>query len=258
MFTLKSLCREDHGHHEHESYYGDRDTESILKMVEDLLKSIKKEDHKLALDGKTDNVASSIKKAPVSGGCRIVGYVRAKKVPGEIIISAHSGAHSFDASQMNMSHYVSHLSFGKMISERLLTDMKRLMPYLGLSHDRLNNKWLVNEGQFAANVTIEHYLQIVKTEVVSRRFGQEHSVIEEYEYTAHSSVAHGYYYPVAKFRFDLSPMQVLISENPKSFSHFITNVCAIIGGVFTVAGILDSIFQNTFRQVKKIELGKNI
>ncbi|CAN6889641.1 unnamed protein product [Brassica oleracea] len=55
---------------------------------------------------------------------------------------------------MNMSHYVSHLSFGKMISERLLTDMKRLMPYLGLSHDRLNNKWLVNEGQFAANVTV--------------------------------------------------------------------------------------------------------
>lgn len=32
--------------------------------------------------------------------------------------------------------------------------------------------------------------------------------------------------------------QVLISENPKSFSHFITNVCAIIGGVFTVYSIL--------------------
>lgn len=31
-----------------------------------------------------------------------------------------------------------------------------------------------------------------------------------------------------------SIFQVLISENPKSFSHFITNVCAIIGGVFTV------------------------
>ena len=28
--------------------------------------------------------------------------------------------------------------------------------------------------------------------------------------------------------------QVLITENQKSFSHFITNVCAIIGGVFTV------------------------
>eukprot|EP00494_Astrolonche_serrata_P000644 UN00649 len=53
-------------------------------------------------------------------------------------------------------------------------------------------------------------------------------------------------------------MQVLVTELPKSFSHFITNVCAIIGGVFTVAGILDSILHNTLRLVKKVELGKDI
>ncbi|CAH8301869.1 unnamed protein product [Eruca vesicaria subsp. sativa] len=241
----------DEGHQEHDSYHGNRDTDSLLKMVEELLRPIKK------FDGTTNHWASRIRKAPASGGCRIEGYVRAKKVPGELVISAVSGAHSFDASRMNMTHYVDHLSFGRLISDRLLTDMRRLLPYLGQSHDRLNGKWFVNEGKFAANVTIEHYLQVVKTEVVSRRFGQEHSVIEEYEYTAHSSVAHGYYYPVAKFHFDLSPMQVMISENPKSFSHFITNVCAIIGGVFTVAGILDSIFQSTYGMMKKVELGKN-
>lgn len=49
-------------------------------MVEELLKPIKKEDQKLALDGKSDNAVSTIKKAPVSGGCRVEGYVRAKKV----------------------------------------------------------------------------------------------------------------------------------------------------------------------------------
>ncbi|EOA40266.1 hypothetical protein CARUB_v10008994mg [Capsella rubella] len=258
IFRKGSDLRDDHGHHDHESYYGDRDTDSLVKMVEELLKPIKKEDHKLALDGKSENAASTVKKAPVSGGCRIEGYVRAKKVPGELVISAHSGAHSFDASQMNMSHIVTHLTFGTMVSERLWTDMKRLLPYLGQSHDRLNGKSFINQRQLDANVTIEHYLQIVKTEVISRRFGREHSLIEEYEYTAHSNVAHSYHYPEAKFHFELSPMQVLISENPKSFSHFITNVCAIIGGVFTVAGILDSIFQNTVRLVKKIELGKNI
>lgn len=57
-------------------------------------------------------------------------------------------------------------------------------------------------------IQIEHYLQIVKTEVISRRSGKEHSLIEEYEYTAHSSVAHSYHYPEAKFHFELSPMQV--------------------------------------------------
>lgn len=76
------------------------------------------------------------------------------QVPGNLVISAHSGAHSFDSSQMNMSHVVSHLSFGRMISPRLLTDMKRLLPYLGLSHDRLDGKAFINQHEFGANVTV--------------------------------------------------------------------------------------------------------
>uniref|UniRef100_A0A0D3BCF4 Endoplasmic reticulum vesicle transporter C-terminal domain-containing protein n=2 Tax=Brassica oleracea var. oleracea TaxID=109376 RepID=A0A0D3BCF4_BRAOL len=159
---------------------------------------------------------------------------------------------------MNMSHVVTHLSFGRMIDPRLLTDMKRSLPYLGQSHDRLDEKAFINQHEFGANVTIEHYLQIVKTEVITRRYGQEHSLIEEHEYTAHSSITQTYYLPVAKFHFELSPMQILITENPKSLSHFITNLCAIIGGVFTVAGIIDSIFHNTIRLIKKVELGENI
>lgn len=56
---------------------------------------------------------------------------------------------------------------------------------------------------------IEHYLQIVKTEVVTRRYSQEHKLVEEYEYTAHSSLVQSLHIPVAKFHFELSPMQVL-------------------------------------------------
>ncbi|KAF8103942.1 hypothetical protein N665_0182s0049 [Sinapis alba] len=257
IFRKGSDLKEDHGHHEHESYYGDRDTESIVKMVDELVAPIHPVTHTLDMDGISNETFKHLKKAPVTGGCRIEGYVRVKKVPGNLVISAHSGAHSFDSSKMNMSHVVTHLSFGRMISPRLLTDMKRLLPYLGLSHDKLDEKAFINQHEFGANVTIEHYLQVVKTEVTTTRTGQEHSLIEEYEYTAHSSIAQTYYLPVAKFHYELSPMQIMITENPKSFSHFITNLCAIIGGVFTVAGILDSIFHNTLRLVKKVELGKN-
>lgn len=42
-----------------------------------------------------------------------------------------------------------------------------------------------------------------------------------------------------------------------SFGHFATNVCAIIGGLFTVAGIIDSILNSSLHAIKKkIELGK--
>lgn len=54
---------------------------------------------------------------------------------------------------------------------------------------------------------MEHYLQIVKTEVVTRK---NYKLVEEYEYTAHSSVAHNLQIPVAKFHLELSPMQVSV------------------------------------------------
>jgi len=47
------------------------------------------------------------------------------------------------------------------------------------------------------------------------------------------------------------------TESRKSFAHFLTSVCAIIGGVFTVAGILDSFIYHSMRSLKKkVELGK--
>ncbi|KAH1108783.1 hypothetical protein J1N35_012551 [Gossypium stocksii] len=53
---------------------------------------------------------------------------------------------------------------------------------------------------------IEHYVQVVKTEVVTLKSSHESSLIEQYEYTAHSSLAQSVNMPVAKFHLELSPM----------------------------------------------------
>ena len=54
--------------------------------MEELLRPIKK------FDGTTNHAASRIRKAPVSGGCRIEGYVRAKKVRVyNVLISSSNG-----------------------------------------------------------------------------------------------------------------------------------------------------------------------
>lgn len=253
IFRKGSDVRDENGHHEHESYYGDRDTDTLVKTMEELVAPIAVESH-LALEGKSGKTEENAKRpAPSEAGCRIEGFVRVKKVPGNLVISARSGSHSFDASLMNMSHVISAFSFGKKINPRVMSDIKRILPYIGVSHDKLNGQAYLTDPEDRANVTVEHYLQVVKTEVMR----SSHQLIEDYEYTAHSSLMHALSIPVVKFHFELSPMQVLITENSKSFSHFITNVCAIIGGVFTVAGILDSILHNTLRLVKKVELGKN-
>lgn len=57
--------------------------------------------------------------------------------------------------------------------------------------------------------------------------------------------------------YDLSPMMVQLTEHRRSLTHFLTGVCAIVGGVFTVAGMLDGMLYHSTRALKKkIDLGK--
>ena len=57
--------------------------------------------------------------------------------------------------------------------------------------------------------------------------------------------------------YDLSPMLVQMTEHRRSLTHFLTGVCAIVGGVFTVAGMLDGMLYHSTRALKKkIDLGK--
>jgi len=62
---------------------------------------------------------------------------------------------------------------------------------------------------------------------------------------------------VSIFFYEMSPIRVVVHESRKSFFHFITQLCAIIGGVFTVSGMIDStVFHGTKYIKKKMELGK--
>lgn len=51
-------------------------------------------------------------------------------------------------------------------------------------------------------------------------------------------------------------MQIVVTEQGKKWYHFMTTLCAIIGGVFTVAGIVDGMAHTGYRLAKKMELGK--
>ncbi len=51
--------------------------------------------------------------------------------------------------------------------------------------------------------------------------------------------------------------QVHIAETKSSFLHFVTSVCAIVGGVFTVSGIVDAcVYRGQQLIRKKMELGQ--
>jgi hypothetical protein len=59
--------------------------------------------------------------------------------------------------------------------------------------------------------------------------------------------------PGAFFNYDISPMKVINREaRPKSFSGFLTGVCAIIGGTLTVAAAIDRGLYEGALRVKKL------
>uniref|UniRef100_A0A672RCU4 Endoplasmic reticulum-Golgi intermediate compartment protein n=1 Tax=Sinocyclocheilus grahami TaxID=75366 RepID=A0A672RCU4_SINGR len=83
----------------------------------------------------------------------------------------------------------------------------------------------------------------------------------QFSVTRHEKVANGLIgdqgLPGVFVLYELSPMMVKFTEKQRSFTHFLTGVCAIIGGVFTVAGLIDSLIYHSARAIqKKIELGK--
>jgi hypothetical protein len=57
--------------------------------------------------------------------------------------------------------------------------------------------------------------------------------------------------PEGRFSYDLSPMAVVIKKKGKRWYEFITSICALIGGTFTVVGLLSS-FLNVIFKAKKI------
>lgn len=80
---------------------------------------------------------------------------------------------------------------------------------------------------------------------------------DAYEYTVQSHSYDTEDHAAVKFTYKMSPIQITVTEKTKPFYHFITAVCAVVGGVFTVAGIIDSMAYTTARTFKKkVDLGK--
>ena len=58
------------------------------------------------------------------------------------------------------------------------------------------------------------------------------------EYVSHTKPGDGVV-PAVFFVYDLSPIAITIDEVPFKFGHYLTRVCAVVGGVFAVTRMVD-------------------
>jgi thiol-disulfide isomerase/thioredoxin len=234
-----------------EFYHGDRTAEAFIKFIEHVREQNHGEVHKAL--GHTEGAKgrrakdSTIQAKKGAEGCLISGQVYVNKVPGSLSIAAHSKHHTIAASLINTTHAVHHFSFGDLPPRR----KSGLLQGAYDAANRLGDTYWVTTG---ANHTHEHYVKVVS--VVYEGTVAEKMDWNTYRYTVNS---HEYKddidYAGAKFTYDLSPMTVSYSQQSMPFYHLITSLCAILGGIFTVLGLLDSAL---FRGYKSVVVKKSI
>jgi len=84
------------------------------------------------------------------------------------------------------------------------------------------------------------------------------NVINDYQYTYNSYAERGVHeMPSMHFRYDLSPITVEYKLYKNIFLNFIINIFGILGGVFTVTGIIDAIIhKSVVILLRKAEMNK--
>ncbi|XP_073415475.1 endoplasmic reticulum-Golgi intermediate compartment protein 3 [Dendrobates tinctorius] len=184
-------------------------------------------------------------------GCKVYGFLEVNKVagnfhfaPGKSFQQSHVHVHdlqSFGLDSINMTHHIKHLSFGR--------------DYPGL----VNPLDGTSVSAIQSSMMFQYFVKIVPTVYV--KVDGEILRTNQFSVTRHEKIANGLIgdqgLPGVFVLYELSPMMVKLTEKHRSFTHFLTGVCAIIGGVFTVAGLIDSLIYHSTRAIqKKIELGK--
>ncbi|KAL3144177.1 hypothetical protein ABBQ32_003961 [Trebouxia sp. C0010 RCD-2024] len=191
-------------------------------------------------------------------GCHMWGAISINKVagnvhfaPGKSFQQGNMHVHDlvpFPDKNFDLSHTITKLTFGQ--------------GYPGQQNplDGVFINQTTSTASQAATGMWQYFLKVVPTMYSDVRnntiFSNQYSVTEHFK---PADVQQGQNMPGVFFFYDLSPIKVQYREEYKSFTHFITSVCAIIGGVFTVSGLIDSFIYHGQKAIKKkVDLGKQI
>jgi Endoplasmic reticulum vesicle transporter len=187
-------------------------------------------------------------------GCLMAGFLLVNRVPGNFHIEARSNYHNLNPVMANLSHMVNSLSFGPVINQKM-KNMLTSIPeefFSIKSISPIDGRMYVNKNLHTA---YHHYLKVVSTHfgsgymyVSSGMTALAYQMVESAQVMNYDTEE----IPEARFAYDLSPMAVVITKKGKRWYEFITSVCALIGGTFTVVGLLSSFLGVVFKGGKKM------
>jgi len=184
-------------------------------------------------------------------GCRLYGTFYVNKVPGNFHISSHAFGTTIQRlfseglMQWDVTHKINHISFGDD------SQIKEIKKSFGVGV--LNPLDNLAKIEHEVKKTYEYYLKVVPT-TYQDMAGKEFFV---HQFTSNTNEVVTNMVPATYFRFDLSPITVRYWQYKQNIFHFLIQICAIIGGIFTVTGILDAlVHKSVVALLKKAEMNK--
>lgn len=231
--------------HEHgvSDFHNDRTVGALKAWVESLADDLK---HDNKLD-KPEHVKA--RTSTTHPGCIVTGSIRVKRVPGNFHIEPRSKHHNFDTRATNLSHVVNSLEVGNPMPRNVERKVKAVTPEEFRMNDPLKGSVYVN---YKIHQAYHHHLKVVPTDVEISGKWRGMSEVRTYNILSESQI-NNYEeddVPEARFSYDFSPMAVRVSKKGKRWYEFLTSLCAIIGGTFTVMGLIDAVFVQIFKPKK--------
>lgn len=198
-----------------------------------------------------DIVQKSIKNGEA---CYVNGHITINKAPGDIHFSFHEFRNVWEFlverpeyySKINLSHKIYSLSFGdKKINSEILEKFG-LNDYTQhfMGSEISMPDYIHNDG---IKYNYDYYIKLIPHVFVDEVMGKEYftyqyslshkkNIVEEVEIEM----------PIVKIDYDISPITLKITLHKKHFTKFLIHICALVGGVFVVFSIFNSIIVYLF------------
>jgi len=200
-------------------------------------------------------------------GCQVVGSFEVGLIPGSLVFTAYSPWHNFNTEGVDMAHRVSSLRFSSTGDSdarevAFFTDMAA--KFMGGSTQLKVDP--MKDRAFAAltghKYSHEHFLRLMQTEVefdtlppfLASKLPRKHlfyNFLSLYQYAVNSHQLEidgegaQAQLPSVRFVWDMDSLGVRFKKTRKSWYTVITSLLAVIGGLFTVLSLTDSVLYST-------------
>eukprot|EP00238_Polyblepharides_amylifera_P002976 CAMPEP_0196586088 /NCGR_PEP_ID=MMETSP1081-20130531/53079_1 /TAXON_ID=36882 /ORGANISM="Pyramimonas amylifera, Strain CCMP720" /LENGTH=351 /DNA_ID=CAMNT_0041907847 /DNA_START=16 /DNA_END=1071 /DNA_ORIENTATION=+ len=176
-------------------------------------------------------------------GCEVLGHVEVNRVAGQfqvapgksLMLGGMTVQLAMQSGSLNMTHSIKRLAFGEGFPGAVspLDGAERLLQP-GSVH------------QYFLKVVPTTFVPLSKTDMSTNQYSVTESM------TAGEGGVMGMGKPPGVyFSYELSPIRVSFTESRPSLLEFLTSVCAIIGGVFSVSGIIHSLIVSSTSVINK-------